>query len=271
MRCDEQADKNRDTLPIYNTKWGYVPIFICLVACLWVLCFFMPFACRAESVPDEELVLSVTAWGLPVASGTIKIWKDSTFEGKPAGRILAKGQTDGLFYLFHRVEDSMESYFDPVTFLTFFFRVHFEEGSYRRIQEFHFDQQGKKIVEANGAELPMLRATHDPLSAVMLLRGLEMAQGSVLQADVSDGKKIFSLTAKVTGVENKRALGTDFPCWIVEPSLSNVDLGGMLKDSKFTKCVAWITQTTSRVPILAKGDLFLGALLIKLKDRHLRS
>jgi len=142
---------------------------ILAVISLALLCCRAPGA-HADTDPDEELVCSITAWGLPVAKGVMRIWNSTDFEGRPARRVLAEGETTGIFFLLYRVKDAMESISDPKTLLPFYFRVHFEEGGYRRIQEFRFDQLRKVITGGDGGVLPMLGPTHDPLSAIMFLR-----------------------------------------------------------------------------------------------------
>ena len=208
-------------------------------------------------------------WGIPVGNGSVQIWHDSTWEGRPAWRILATGQTTGIISLFYRVNDSMESLCDPKTMLPYVFRVHFEEGKYRRIQEYRFDQDQLRIRGLHGSELAMEQPTYDPLSAILYLRSAALMEGTVLKGSVSDGRKIYRMQADVK-VDKKNVAGRETPIWVLEPKMESVELGGILAKQKFRRIVAWFTQDSDRVPILVKGDLFFGALVAKLDERSVR-
>ena len=242
-------------------------ILLSLLFAAWAL----PAVCAGQdSRPDEELQGDIAVLGIPVGKGSVQIWNNETWEGHPARRIVAKGETVGLISLFYRVNDTMESFCDPQSSQTYLFRVHFEEGKYRRNQEYRFDQADGMIKGTHGSELKMMPPTYDPLAAIMYIRSADLREGMVLSGNVSDGRQVYRMEAVVPKKEMKSVLGRRMPCWVVEPRMDPVKLGGILNNEKFRKFTAWMTADQERILVLAKGDLFFGALAARLQKREVK-
>ncbi len=244
-----------------------------LVLGMGILCFWLGLsaACLAqECAPDEELTGTIMVWGIPVGDGKVQIWRNVKWEGHQVGRVVATGETTGIIALFYRVKDSMESLFDPGSYLPYLFRVHFEEGTYRRIQEYRFDQAAKIIRGPQGSELKMEQPTYDPISAILYLRVAPLMEGHSLSGSVSDGRKMYRMQVDVK-VETKDIGDKKVSCWVLDPKMELVDLGGILSKQKFRRVYAWFTKDEARVPVLVKGDLFFGALTAKLDERRVQN
>ena len=252
-RNDKSSARAMD---LRSLLWGLCVIFLACARGAW-----------ADPPADEFLRGTITVWGIPVGEGTAQIWHKTSFEGKPATRIVVHGQTGGIFALFYRVDDTMESLCDPQTFLPYLFRVRFEEGRYRRAQEYRFDQKKGVIRGLHGSELAIGRPTYDPLSVLLFLRASELRQGATMKGDISDGRKVYRMQAQIQK-ELKDISGEEQACWVIEPKMESVDLGGMLGKSKFKNFMAWLTADKERVPVLAKGNLFFGALVVRLRKRE---
>jgi hypothetical protein len=220
-----------------------------------------------EAPPDEELHGVIGVWGIPLGKGSIKIWRLTSYEGQPAMRIVAAGETTGILSLLYRVKDSMESYCHSETFQPYVFRVNFEEGKYRRKQEFIFDHAAGKVRGSHGGELDLVEGTHDPLSATMMLRTTPLEKGATLSLPICDGRKVYNIALHVRDREPQQVLGKKIYCWVLEPEISSVALGGILGARKFRHFLVWVTDDDRRIPAQARGDLVFGSLVARLQRR----
>ncbi len=221
-------------------------------------------ACAQE--PDEILHGNILFWGVPVGKGTVHIWHEYRYEGMPARRILASGETTGIFSLFYRVNDRIESFSDPKTTLPYALHVNFEEGRYRRKQQFRFDQEKRRITGEHGSEVAMQEPTWDPLSALFFLRQMPLERAKTIRGHVSDGRQIYPLEALVVKKEKRKVLREWKDCWMVELKTGSVPLGGIMGPQKFRRFTAWFTGDERRAPVHAQGDLFIGSISAELKD-----
>ncbi len=221
--------------------------------------------------PDEILRGNILFWGVPVGKGTVQIWHDARYEGMPARRIMASGETSGIFSLFYRVNDRIESFSDPKTTLPYALHVNFEEGRYRRKQQFHFDQERLRIIGAHGSEVIMQEPTWDPLSALFFLRQMPLEQAKTIRGHVSDGRKIYPLEALVVKRDRRKVLREWKDCWMVELKTGSVPLGGIMESQKFRRFTSWFTDDERRTPVHAQGDLFIGSISAELKDVHAKA
>ena len=104
--------------------------------------------------------------------------------------------------------------------------------------------------------------THDLISAIYRLRGLDLAVGKTFNFKVSDSGLVYDVPVKITGREQKKSkLGKRW-CFKVEPEVFGA---GRVIEQK-GKLVIWVTDDADRVPVRADLETELGDVTIKLKS-----
>ena len=239
----------------------------------------LPGAFRAEEQPTASLQPQIEAlrpgeiltfdvsWSKIVTAGTaiMEIKEGTLPDGKQVLRFIVTTRSAGLVDKFYRVNDRLESVFDPVSRQSLKFSLNESHGKKKRRRELVFDQAHKTVISAKNGNPPetlaILGHTQDALSSLYYLRTRDdLIVGKTIVIPVHDSGKNWSVEVQILGRDNVTTSAGKFTTIKVRtfPTYEGVF---MSKGEIFI----WLTDDSRRIPVLMKSTISIGSIVSTLR------
>jgi hypothetical protein len=215
------------------------------------------------SVPfgaGERFVFAVQYGLVTAGEATLEVRNIAEIQGTTCYRIVSDARTSDFFSKFFKVRDRYESYMDTTELYSLRYEKHVREGKFKRDEAVEFDQVAHLAVYPDRT-VPIAPRTQDVLSALYYVRTLQLQVGqAVALANHTDGKN-YPLIVKVHGRERVTVDAGTFDCLVVEPILR-----GPAIFTQKGRLTVWVTDDTTRMPVLMKSKVMIGYVSAVLKE-----
>ncbi|OGW39722.1 MAG: hypothetical protein A2010_10390 [Nitrospirae bacterium GWD2_57_9] len=220
--------------------------------------------------PGEILTYDIS-WSNIVTAGTaIMTIKEGTLpDGEQVLRLIVTTHSVGLVDKFYRVNDRLESVFDPRIMQSVKFSLNQSHGKKKKRRELVFDHVNKTVISTLNDDPPetitIPDEVQDALSSLYYLRTKEDLQvGKVTTIEVHDSGKNWSVEVLVLGREKVRTPAGQFATIKVRtfPTYEGVFMNN-------GEIFVWLTDDSRRVPVLMKSTISIGSIVTTLTKREL--
>ncbi|MCX5800438.1 MAG: DUF3108 domain-containing protein [Candidatus Eisenbacteria bacterium] len=187
-------------------------------------------------------------------------------EGRRCYHLVSKAESSGLFSMFYRVRDRIDSYLDKESFVTRRFSKNISEGNYRTAFTVNFDHARRIATYSDGTEMEFLACAQDILSAFFYVRTLNLGVGDSVQVPCHSDKKNYPLEVMVYRKETVDTPIGKFDCVVVEPILKS---SGLFRQKG--RLTIWLTDDEYKIPVLMKSKVAVGSISAILTGMHLEN
>ncbi len=211
----------------------------------------------------ERLEFEISYGPINAGSAVMEVKEIVPVEGRECYRVISTAQSNRFFSAIYRVEDRVESLIDTRGLFPWKFKQKLQEGKHRADRWADYDQVNHSVTTNRGT-LDVPPYVQDVLSILYYARTLEMAVGDTFYIDNHSGRKVYPLAVKVQGRERVKVPAGTFDCLVVEPMLK---AGGLFKHEG--RIWVWLTDNTTKLPVLMKTKVIIGTVDAKLKTYRL--
>ncbi len=218
---------------------------------------------RIEALqPGEILVYDIT-WSNIIMAGTAttEIKEGTLPDGKKVLMFIVTTHSAGLVDTFYRVDDRLQSVFDPGIMQSLTFTLNENHGKRKRHRELVFDHVKNTVISTLNEDPPETFAipdhTQDALSSLYYLRTRDdFIVGKPIIIQVHDSGKNWSVEVHTLGRERVKTPAGDFATIKVRtfPKYEGVFMN---KGEIFI----WLTDDSRKVPVLMKSTIAIGSIV----------
>lgn len=214
----------------------------------------------------EKLTYRVS-WSNFLDAGSVELLAAQTDPSAPSVfRLQLKAATTSAVSSLYPFKDEFTSLFDAVLGLPSRSEKSFVERKRIVKETVDFDQFGRTAYVFAPTrprhKVPIDWGTQDPLSALYLIRGLNLKPGLQISFPVLDGGKLYQVDLQVTGSDLISTQAGSFPTQRLEIRLRR---DAMVFSDK--KLALWVSTDNRKLPVLAAVSLSFGSALIELTSR----
>ncbi len=198
----------------------------------------------------------------------MEVKSDSTPDGKEVLKFLVTGRSSGIVEKFFKVNDYVQSVFDPKIMQSLTYNLEENHGRKKRHRTLVFDHVQKTVVSRLNNDPPETLAISEPvqdvLSSFYYLRTQEgFGRDRPIIFDVYDGGKIWSVAVYTLGREIVKTPAGEFSTIRVRtyPRYQGVFMN---KGEVFL----WLTDDDRKIPVLMKSTLKVGSFVFTLTAMH---
>ena len=223
--------------------------------------------------PGEKLVFQVR-WGfIPAGEAVLEIRPMTTVNNIPSYHFSFTARTSKLADIFYKVRDRIDAYTDHSMTHSLLYTKH-EKGKRHRKTTVSFDWEKNKAfyteirgkdVRRENVPVSILPGSFDPLSVFYAFRLLELGEGLVYEAPVTDGKRCVMGKLTVIKRENIKVGDTTYETFLVEPDLEH--LGGVFDKKRDSKLQIWVTADGTSIPVRIESEVAVGSFVAELVSR----
>jgi hypothetical protein len=255
-----------------RSRWGGHPVALCSIA-LGLL--FLPGVIRAEeqaaapvqprieALKPGEILTYEISWSDVVTAGNavMEIKEETLPNGTAVLKFTATTHSVGLVDKFYRVNDRLESVFDPAIMQSIKFSLNERHGKKKRRRELVFDPANKNVVTRLNDDPPATvqvpDQVQDALSSLYYLRTRDdFIVGKPITIQVHDSGKNWSVEVQILGREKVKTPAGEFATIKVRtfPKYEGVFMN---KGEIFI----WLTDDNRKVPVLMKSTISIGSIV----------
>jgi len=223
---------------------------------------------RSEALRPGEILTYDVSWSHIVTAGmaTMEIKEGALPDGKQVLRLIATTRSAGLVDKFYRVNDRLESVFDPGAMQSLKLSVNASHGKKKRRRELVFDHVNQTVTSTLNDDPPetivIPDQAQDALSSLYYLRTREdFIVGKAIFIEVHDSGKNWSVEVQTLGREKVKTPAGEFATIKVRtfPKYEGVFLN---KGEIFI----WLTDDRRKIPVLMKSTISIGSLVSTLRS-----
>ena len=212
--------------------------------------------------PGETLTYEIS-WSEFVTAGTavMEVKGEILPKGKPILKFIATTHSAGMVDKFYRVNDRLESVFDPRIMQSLKFSLKESHGKKKRRRELVFDHVQKTVLSTKNDDPPetlaILDPTQDALSSLYYLRTRDdFIVGKAIIIQVHDSGKNWSVEVQTLGREKVTTPAGKFSTIKVRtfPKYEGVFMN---KGEIFI----WLTDDKRKIPVLMKSTISIGSIV----------
>ena len=211
----------------------------------------------------EELVFKVSWLGITVGTATMKIEAHTTDTGVNQWRLISRARSHPFFDTFYKVDDHIESLFDPHTRLPSYFFTRQHEGKRQRQYEMRFDQPQRHVTYLKRNKPPVVFETktevQDPLSILYAVRALPLEVGKTVIIPLFNKGNTWLTEVKVLKREQLKLSIGHINTIKVQPRLRE---SGIFHHKG--KIFVWLTDDQQRIPVQLKSTIKIGSVKARL-------
>lgn len=211
----------------------------------------------------ERLTYSVRYGIVRAGECRLEVLPETTVDGRLCHHLIGTAVSSDAFAAVFRVNDRMESFVDVNYLVPWRFEKELHEGTYDAHQRIEFDPLNRVATYQDGTRIPLEEAVFDVLSALYVLRTMDLSPGARFTLPAHADKKNVDLEIRVRGRERVETPAGKFDCLAVEP-LILLDSG--LYDHKRGKLVIYLTDDARKLPVMFKVRVFFGSIVLTLTD-----
>lgn len=221
---------------------------------------------RTEALKPGEILTYDISWSNIVTAGiaVMEVKEEVLPDGKKVLRFISTTHSAGLVDKFYRVNDRLESVFDPGAMQSLSFSLSASHGKKKRRRELVFDHAAKTVVSTLNNDPPVTIAIpgkmQDALSSLYYLRTRsDFVVGTPIVMQVHDSGKNWSVEVQTLGRETVKTPAGEFATIKVRtfPKYEGVFMN---KGEIFV----WLTDDSRRVPVLMKSTISIGSIVTTL-------
>lgn len=238
----------------------------------WRVLFFLLLAAvlscedaRAEStialpnVPwkGERLVFELSWFKIKAGTAVMEVSQREN-QGRAAYNISALTSSNDYIDIIYRVRDRIDSFIYADNLSSYRYRVHQEEGSFRRDKEIVFDYDKKLATYTKDKKVSVYEISHfvnDALSSLYYLRTKELTVGKTVTMDVFDDKKLWQVDVQVLGKERVETPVGVFNTVLVKPILK---FEGIFQ--RKGEVYIWLTDDNRKMPVKMRSKITIGSI-----------
>jgi hypothetical protein len=218
---------------------------------------------RSEALLPGEILTYDISWSDFVTAGTavMEIKEETPPNGTSVLRFTATTHSLGLVDKFYRVNDRLESVFDPAIMQSIKFSLNQRHGKKKRHRELVFDPANKNVVAKQNDDppvtVPVPDQVQDSLSSLYYLRTRDdFTVGEPITIQVHDSGKNWSVEVQTLGREKVKTPAGEFATIKVRtfPKYEGVFMN---KGEIFI----WLTDDSRKVPVLMKSTISIGSIV----------
>ena len=226
-----------------------------------------PIKPRIEALRPGEILTYDVSWSDIVTAGiaVMEIKEGTLPDGKQVLRFIVTTHSAGMVDKFYRVNDRLESVFDPKIMQSLTLSLDASHGKKKRRRELVFDHVQKTVVSRLNDDPPetiiIPDQVQDALSSLYYLRTRDdLIVGTTIVIPVHDSGKNWSVEVQILGRDNVTTSAGKFTTIKVRtfPTYEGVF---MSKGEIFI----WLTDDSRRIPVLMKSTISIGSIVSTLR------
>lgn len=217
--------------------------------------------------PGERLEYDVS-WSQMLKAGTavLEVRKATLLDGKPGLSFLVTGKSSGLVHRLFRVEDRVESLFDPANMQSVSYSISERFGRKKRQRTLIFDRELNLVKNTLNNEqvqtLAIPDGVQDGLAFLYVIRTMkDFTVGKVFAVDVHESGKNWSVEVHTLGRERVKTEAGEFET--VKIKTRPLQEGVFLNKGEV---FLWLTDDNRKLPVLMKSTIKVGSFVFTLKD-----
>ncbi|OGW41323.1 MAG: hypothetical protein A2X57_10155 [Nitrospirae bacterium GWD2_57_8] len=228
----------------------------------------VPVQPQSEALRPGEILTYDVSWSKLVTAGTatMEIKEGALPDGKKVLRFIVTTRSAGLVDTFYRVNDRLESVFDPGTMQSLKLSLNASHGKKKRRRELVFDHVNQTVISTLNDDPPetivIPDQVQDSLSSLYYLRTRDnLIVGTSIYIEVHDSGKNWSVEVQILGREKVKTPAGEFATIKVRtfPKYEGVFMN---KGEIFI----WLTDDSRRIPVLMKSTIAIGSLVSTLRS-----
>lgn len=206
----------------------------------------------------------------PVTAGNARLSIPEIVEvnGRPCYKLVSELWSNKFFSSFFKIDDRVESHTDVDGLFSWRFKKSLHEGDYQTEHTVEFDQINHRAVMKKGDKLDTLAVppfVQDVLSAIYLLRTMQLAPGDTIHLPNHSDGKLFDLQVVIHKREKAQTRAGKFSCLVVEPFLKT---SGLFQQKG--RLLIHMTDDQRKMPVMITSQLYvkgfkLGAIVAELE------
>ena len=225
---------------------------------------------RIEALQPGEILTYDITWSNIVTAGTAttEIKEGTLPDGKKVLMFIVTTHSAGLVDAFYRVDDRLQSIFDPGIMQSLTFSLNENHGKRKRHRELVFDHVKNTVISTLNEDPPETFAipdqTQDALSSLYYLRTRDdFIVGKPIIIQVHDSSKNWSVEVHTLGRERVTTPAGTFATIKVRtfPKYEGVFMN---KGEIFI----WLTDDSRKIPVLMKSTIAIGSIVSTLTKRE---
>jgi Protein of unknown function (DUF3108) len=218
---------------------------------------------RSEALKPGEILTYTISWSKIVTAGTatMEIKEGTQSDGKQVLRFITTTHSAGLVDSFYRVNDRLQSVFDPRIMQSLTFSLNESHGNKTRRRELVFDHVAKTVISTLNNDPPEMLTipdqTQDALSSLYYLRTRDdFIVGKAITIAVHDSGKNWSVEVQTLGRETVKTPAGKFATIKVKtfPKYEGVFMNE-------GEIFIWLTDDSRKVPVLMKSTIAIGSIV----------
>jgi len=232
---------------------------------LWLLIGGFSLQAGAEplkGLPDvpwkgERLVFELTWFKLKAGTSVLEV-SEGENQGRKAYNISAVTTSNEYVDIIHKVRDRIESYIYADNLSSYRYKVHQEEGSFRRDKEIIFDYGKGTVTYTKDKKTTIYGIStlvNDSLSSIYYLRTKELTVGKPVIIDIFDTKKLWQVEVQVLGKEKVETPVGVFDTVLVKPILKFEGIFQRKGD-----VYIWLTDDNRKMPVKMRSKIKIGSI-----------
>lgn len=197
--------------------------------------------------------------------------------GRQCYKIEVHGYTTGLVDKLFNVKDTWGTYFDTAAAIPQKSYRYIREGRYRKNEEVIFDQldgqaklieyekKGKKIKKTEQFTVPVY--VQDMVSGYYFLRTMDYSKlkpGEVIDVDGFFDGELYKFRVRFIGRERLKTKIGEFNALVLSPIMPENDIFDGEDAVRL-----YLSNDQYKIPLKIRADMFVGAVEIDIKERHL--
>lgn len=212
---------------------------------------------------NELLHFRVSYGNITAGYATMEVNRQVEYKKRQCYVLKTTAQSRKAFDWIFKVRDWTESYVDVEKFYSLRFEKHLSEGSYKKDIVIEYDQEKNQAVYVDEKKKPEVLAVPpdvlDPLSALYLVRNMDLQVGKDIYLPSTDNKTVYPIRIIVHKIEAVTVEAGKFFCYVVEPVMAD---GGIFK--KDGKVKVWLTADKRRMPVKMETKVYIGSIVAEL-------
>lgn len=218
-------------------------------------------AARGEIPHGEQLVYEIRWMRIPAGQAVLEAAAPERVGTLPARRFSMTVRTNAFVDAFYKVRSRIETWTDLELSRSLRYRKQQREGSHRpRDERVDFDWQNRLATYSDHGRprppVPLQAGTVDPLAALYFTRLAPLVPGTQIERPVTDGKKMVTGRARVSGREKIAVPAGVFDTLVIEPDLR--DVGGVFEKSPAASIRLWLSDDARRIPVRVESKVVVG-------------
>lgn len=216
----------------------------------------------ATALPDvpwkgERLVFELSWFKLKGGTATMEV-AEEYMQGKKSYHISAITASNSFVDTFYKVRDRVDSFIYADNLSSYRYKVHQEEGSFRRDKEISFDYSkglATYVKDQKTSVHSIPSSLQDSISALYYLRTKKITVGKTETINVFEDKKLWQVEVQVLGKEKIQTPAGTFDTIMVKPILKFEGIFQRKGD-----LYIWLTDDNRRMPVRMRSKIKIGSI-----------